>query len=223
VNSGLTLCNGHWIHILHDDDYVLPGFYRTMREAVEVLPSSTGVACCGCLLVEEESVLSKPQPSLQPVGGVLAHWLERLAVRNQVNMPSVIVRRDVYERVGVYCEDIASCADWDFHLRAAMHYDWWYVSEVLAAYRIHSDSVTGRLGQSGRLAQDLRLTLERAAGYLPVEVLDAVLPTARRLHARDFAAQAAQAFHVGQTELGTHLTRQALALVDMEHVRMLGV
>jgi len=34
-NVGINLARGEWIHILHDDDWVLPQFYYTMQKIIE--------------------------------------------------------------------------------------------------------------------------------------------------------------------------------------------
>jgi len=46
TNFGIDKSRGRWIHILHDDDWVMPGFYATMRRGVEMAPQSVGVAFC---------------------------------------------------------------------------------------------------------------------------------------------------------------------------------
>jgi glycosyltransferase involved in cell wall biosynthesis len=33
-NTGLNLATGEWIHVLHDDDWVLPNFYSKLQEAI---------------------------------------------------------------------------------------------------------------------------------------------------------------------------------------------
>ncbi len=34
-NIGINLAHGEWVHILHDDDWVLPQFYSTMQKVIE--------------------------------------------------------------------------------------------------------------------------------------------------------------------------------------------
>ena len=39
-----NLAQGHWVHILHHDDIVLPGFYDLLRKVVEC--SDAGAVFC---------------------------------------------------------------------------------------------------------------------------------------------------------------------------------
>lgn len=41
---------------------------------------------------------------------------------------SLVVRRQVYETKGLYDESL-TCADWEFQIRSALRYDWWYLPE----------------------------------------------------------------------------------------------
>jgi hypothetical protein len=110
------------------------------------------------------------------------------------------------QAIGGYDETIKNCADWEFHIRAAQRFGWWYVPGALACYRIHQDSVTGQHTRSGTIARDLRKTIQRVELISPEWAA-----RSRCVHTRNFSAQAAQAFHEGNPDLGYDLLRQALA------------
>jgi len=67
------------VHILHDDDVVLPGFYSHLQQAFENEPT-IGAAFCRHAYVDESNrqrylpILERSTP------GVVSNWLERIAV-----------------------------------------------------------------------------------------------------------------------------------------------
>ena len=169
--SGLTptppwkTARGNGCTVLHDDDYVLPGFYDTMRRAALSVGDEVGVLCCQCGVLgldgtESDVTLYRPQP------GILPHWLAQTTMANPVNPPSVVVRRSTYETVGLYAENIGVCADWEFNIRSATRFEWWYEPDKLAVYRLHPDSVSGARRARGEAADDYGRVLPGGGGDL---------------------------------------------------------
>src|SRR6185436_3557572 len=46
-NSAVAASRGRWVHLLNDDDYVLPGFYAALRASLETCPDSVAAAFTG--------------------------------------------------------------------------------------------------------------------------------------------------------------------------------
>jgi glycosyltransferase involved in cell wall biosynthesis len=44
-NRRIERARGHWVHILHQDDTVLPGFYERLRQGAEQSDASLEVFC----------------------------------------------------------------------------------------------------------------------------------------------------------------------------------
>jgi hypothetical protein len=88
-----------FIHILHQDDLVKPGFYSRMGELAALAPSA-GMYFCRTEFLDDRG--SRLDALEQPEAGLLVGWLERIAAGQRLQCPSVVVRRETYERVGLF-------------------------------------------------------------------------------------------------------------------------
>lgn len=211
-NDALAKTSGLWVHILHDDDFVLPGFYETLRRALQPQPEAVGMACTHYANLHEPQKTLWSPPLFRDGPGLLENWLERLAVQNPLNVPAVVYRRATMEQVGVFHEDLPYTADWEFYIRATTCTAWWYQPEALARYRVHSQNTTWQIQGEGRANSDIRRTIELAASYLPADVAARALPVARRVHGQNTFAQACQALNANNPRLAEHLMRECLRI-----------
>ncbi len=212
TNAALRRTRGRWVHVLHDDDWVLPGFYRTMRAGIEAAPAGVGVAFCMYTTHDERvGAAGAPAPFRAGPGLLGRDFLARLATANPLNLPAVVFRREAFETVGLFREDLPYTADWEWYVRSAPFVGWHHQPEALACYRVHATNQTHDLARSGRTARDIRRTLETFATALPAEVAAAALPSARQHHARSFLAAARTAAAAGDGTLAATLFREALA------------
>jgi glycosyltransferase involved in cell wall biosynthesis len=169
-NTCLQRSRGHLVHLLHGDDCVRNGFYRKMQQAFESSPE-IGAAFCRHICVDEDGHWQWFPPLEQLDSGVLNKWLEQIAVINRLQPPSMVVRRDAYEKLGGFDSRICCCAeDWEMWVRIAAQYPVWYEVEPLALYRVHSKSLTGRCARTGQNVRDLRRIVEIIQPYLPTPI-----------------------------------------------------
>ncbi len=174
----LKRSQGKLIHLLHGDDYVQDGFYSKMQQAFEAKPE-IGAAFCRHIFMEEHRHWSSALE--QPESGVLSNCLERIVVKLPIQTPSIVVRRDVYERLGGFDSRLICGEDWEMWARIAAHYSMWYEVEPLAVYRISSASHTGRNVRSGQNIRDMLKVIEIIQPYLP-EAIASNLSTKSREH-----------------------------------------
>ena len=146
-NRCLALATGEFVHLLHGDDAVLPGFYTTMEQA---LAEPTVVAAvCRVRDLDAHNTPLYATRSYRKGTGVWTNALEVFAVSNRVRTPGIVVRRAAYERVGGYRTDLPHAADWDMWTRLAAQGPIVFVDEVLAVYRRHSASDTSTRIRTG--------------------------------------------------------------------------
>jgi glycosyltransferase involved in cell wall biosynthesis len=136
-NKGLRAASGEYITFLDDDDFVLPT--KTERQ-VRVLASRPQVGLVHCRYYyadEDGNLLDKA--GMLPEGEVLGELL----CGNFIWMGAPLIRRQCFDRVGLFDQDIPSViADWDLWLRIALAgYSFSCVQEPLGAYRIQHDSM----------------------------------------------------------------------------------
>jgi hypothetical protein len=178
----LKRSRGTLIHLLHGDDYVREGFYQRMQHAFEQSPD-IGAAFCRQIFMDEQSHWRDLAPLEQMESGILYNWLERLATEQRIMTPSIVVRREVYEKLGGFDSRLVCAEDWEMWIRIAANYPIWYEVEPLAVYRMHSASNTGRHVRSGEERRYTRMAIEIFKSYLPHEIAEDVAHKARETYA----------------------------------------
>src|SRR5579864_315109 len=170
---------GYWAHILHTDDFVLPGFYERLKTALATR-SDVGAAFCRAVFVDgEERRLCEGEPE-RSTPGILPGYIEKIGVSQRIVTPTIVVRRSVYENLGGYLPDLCYTPDWEMWIRIAASYPVWYDPAALAACRLHSGSETTRLMKSGRPVGDSRRCIEVSRHLLPADRADAISREARK-------------------------------------------
>ena len=200
---------GHLVHILHDDDAVLPEFYSKLQAAFEQEPT-IGAAFCRWMEVDETSRHRYIAPLKRNTPGILSNWLERIAVGNQIQAPAIVVRRSVYEALGAFHPKLEHTVDWEMWKRIAAHYPVWYEPQALAHYRVHSSSDTSDLIRSGANIVDTRKAIEISHSYLPTQIAGKLSSRARESCALYALKIARRALVRGDQKAGVNQIREAL-------------
>ncbi|MBH5368981.1 glycosyltransferase [Bradyrhizobium glycinis] len=170
----LELSRGRIVHLLHGDDAVRPGFYEKMRVAFERVPG-LGAAFCRQIYIDENGREVWESPLERENSGILENWLEKIAVRQPIQTPSIVVARDVYEQIGTFDRRLTAVEDWEMWVRIAAHREVWFETGQLALYRVHGTSNTARVVRSAENLRDVRRALAIIRCYLPQETADAIV------------------------------------------------
>jgi tetratricopeptide (TPR) repeat protein len=181
-NAGIALTRGRWVHLLHDDDYILPGFYSRLQESLEKCSDSVGAAFTGYQNISEKGEVIFCQQVYGEQRGIAKNWLQRIGVSNSLNMPAVVIRREAHEQLGVYHPELTYTSDWEVYKRIATVYDWWYEPEILARYRQHANNVTSELLLTGKQMISIRRAIEISESYFPPEHSAEITAQSRSYH-----------------------------------------
>lgn len=173
-NRAIELARGHVVHLLHQDDRVLPGFYARLLDGFDRQPG-VGMAFCRCRIVDGRDRTLKTSSRLRWLPGVLDGWLPRIATRQRVQTPAALVARATYEAVGGYRPDLKLALDWEMWVRIAARRPVWYEPRTLAAYRRHSANETSRIFAAGATWPDVAAAITLNALQLPHESRDRVV------------------------------------------------
>jgi len=194
-NVCLRRARGYWVHLLHDDDWVAPGFYQTLRAGIANAPD-IGAAFCRHAYVDTAGQQQRLSWLERETPGIIDNWLERIAVMCRLQTPSIVVKRQVYEQLGGYYAQAKSTFDWEMWQRIAVHYPVWFEPRPLAYFREHSASESSDLIKSGRQIADARRVIEIAQTYLPCNLKNRLSMRAREnyaLYALDIVKRQLQA------------------------------
>ena len=205
-NRAIELAQGEFVHILHQDDVVLPGFYRTMCAALQQHPQA-GMAFCRHAIVGADDEVQRISHRERWRSGFLRNWLARITERTRIQCPAVIVRKSTYNSVGNFRTDLKYSLDWEMWVRIAARYPVWYETRMLALYRRHAQNESARLAASGAQEPDLLKTIETFSHYLPDDQREALVCSAYEYFVRSRLKQskkltAAGAYQQASTLLG---------------------
>lgn len=206
----LQRSRGKLIHLLHGDDCVRDGFYRKLQRGFDENPE-IGAAFCRHIHMDMQSHWTHISWLEQPESGILDNWLERIAVQQRIQTPSIVVRRDVYERLGGFdCRLSCWGEDWEMWVRIAACYPVWYEVEPLALYRTSSASLTGRSVRTGENIRDFRKAISIVKEYLPSEGADKLTKTALKNYAFYALNSASELAKAGDPHAAMNQIREAL-------------
>jgi hypothetical protein len=169
ISGNWNLCveraRGEWVHILHSDDLVLPGFYSQLRESLSGR-DDVPAAFTRWVTVDEVDRFMWHGPVACETTGVLHNSLELIADGGYIQCASIVVRKSAYQEVGSFRSDLSYMLDWEMWARLASRGPLWYESELLACYRLHTKSEASRLRRLGEDLQDQVKGIPIIKGYL---------------------------------------------------------
>ena len=145
-NAGIALAEGKYLWLISADDclrrpYVLQRYIRLLEAHPNV-----GYTCCSGVRVrdgvEAEVVASYATHDVIVRGRA---FLKALIKTNFILTASGLVRRECYDRLGVFPLTMPWAGDWFLWCLFALHYDVGYFAEPMVCYRDHSLSMTKQL------------------------------------------------------------------------------
>ncbi len=207
----LNLAQGHFVHLLHGDDYVLDGYYKKITELFQSYPDA-GAACCNIQYVDQKGRLINNEPREQNNDGLLKDWLLKIAKRQRLQYCAVSVRRKVYEELGGFYGAHYG-EDWEMWARIAARYEFAYTRETLASYRRHTDSISGRYLKTGQNISDIKWVIDQIQQYLPPDKREKTKKAALRFYARYTLKMAFTIWFRTKNKTDTlHMARQAYTI-----------
>ena len=174
-NACITRARGEWVHILHQDDRVRPGFYASLAEGIALAPR-IGAAYTQTAFIDGHGTFLRNGHMPKSTAGVVDHWIEHLIVNLTVQCPAMVVRRAAYERLGGFNPDFYYCTDAEMWGRIASEYPVWFDPRPLVEYRVHAANATHTHFPLPRRWRERRRCLALNLSRLS----PAIQPTARR-------------------------------------------
>lgn len=190
-NTCIARARGEWVHILHQDDYVLPGFYAEIESVAQSHPEISLIAVRS-FYVDEEGVIDAMTPrvkNLEDGGKSVAEFY----CQNPFECPAVTVRRRAYQKHGEFRSDLCYTLDWEMWTRIIGLEGGFVSPKILACYRLASGNETSRLARTGQNLADIallhRLFAERYKDFNPKsanrKVCEVALRQAFNFHAEN--------------------------------------
>lgn len=153
-NRCVELAHGDYVVLLHSDDALRPEY---LKRAAAVLDAheDVGLVHCATQHIDEAG---NPL-TLQRLFDTDTIDREEVTLRHLlldgcvVSPAGVMVRREIYEAVGLFSDKIVWSEDWHMWSRIALTCPVAYISEPLSLYREHGDNSTSAVMTGGRNAR----------------------------------------------------------------------
>ncbi len=200
-NLGAAAGSGELIAFLDSDDVWLP---RKLELQVGALRHSTAGWCYTRfeLMDSQGCAVAMRAGEFQPLSGNIIR--ELLTTTACVAMPTLIVRRALFDAVGRFSEEPRLREDFDLYLRLAVEFHAIAISELLVCVRDHPERRTASFGDPHeRSALAYERFLERNAD-------PELAALARRVWARHLANAGADRLAAGEFRRAGYLLRRAL-------------
>ena len=162
-NRCIERARGHWVHILHQDDMVLPGFYDQLRKGAE--QSDAGASFCRYAMANSKGHWMGISELHRESAGLLDDWHARITVQQLIQCPAIAVRRLVYEQLGGFLPQLRYAPDWEMWQRVASQFSFWFEPLILACYRVHPNSATSRMRLDASDIREVREVINLATAY----------------------------------------------------------
>ncbi|MGD9879101.1 MAG: glycosyltransferase [Reyranella sp.] len=197
-NSCIRRSTGQWVHILHADDTVRPGFYRQLGEGVAAHPQA-GAAFCRILFADEDSQWMGLSELEARTSGILgSDFAVRQFIDQRIQFPAIVVRRSTYEELGGFLSSLSHCVDWDMWKRIAVRKPIFYHPEPMACYRLHNATDSSRLMRTGRNVVEERRSIDLSCADFPPQQARRLRRAARKAAGVRAARRARQLWATGQ-------------------------
>ena len=135
-NHGIEQASGTWIAFLDADDIWLPDkLQKQLKHCSDLDWSHTDLYLHG-------DVYPRHTKTTELTPKHSGFILKNLLVENSIGTSSVIIKKEILQKLGAFNTDLRALQDWDLWLRVAAENQICYIDEPLVYYRVHSSSVS---------------------------------------------------------------------------------
>ena len=152
-NTCIERSRGHLVHILHGDDWVLPGFYAAVSSKADSC-DATAIFFTRTFLVDEAGEIEHLNERITELE-TPSHDISQMTYKNRMYTPGVVVRRSAYEKYGAFLPALAHVGDWEMWVRLTQAAGGVYINQPLACYRYFTANDTNRLIRGGLNLDDM--------------------------------------------------------------------
>jgi glycosyltransferase involved in cell wall biosynthesis len=164
-NYLIELAKGKLLHILHDDDFIHNGFYNVINNMACKFPQ-VALLATRCYYVNEEGHVIGETPRLLHLENS-SHDPQDLFIDNNIQFPGVVLRKNFYLTNGGFDLNLKYCSDWSMWVKAISTGGAIASPDLLASYRIHSNSGSNTLMQTAKNLEEREAFCRRMEQQFP--------------------------------------------------------
>jgi glycosyltransferase involved in cell wall biosynthesis len=173
-NNCIRRARGEYIYIATSDDTMTPDCLELMVGALERNPGC-GICHSDAAFIDEHGEVH-PEDGWSAWNDFAPEWTGRSVIRKAphdgllhcalrtiyTSITGLLIRREVFERIGLFDGSWGSRGDFEWEMRASLLYDVVYLPERLSGWRRHPDQAT----KEKRDVDDARAMVEMASTAL---------------------------------------------------------
>jgi len=137
-NTGIKNAKAPFIALLDDDDECFPTKLEKQLEVFKQASVNTGLVYTSAEIYDE----SKQKRICVNPTGFRGQVYTRVLLGTIFGSATILIKRECFDKVGVFDENLSSCQDWDMWLRIARYFEFDYVDEVLARVNMHGEQIS---------------------------------------------------------------------------------
>ena len=173
-NHSIQLASGQYILVLHDDDFIL---YRGIEKIIQVIlerQQKYSIMLFGVYVADEQEKIIKKQLFKQnlylPSEKAL---LKVLSNSSFIRFPSIVISRDVFQKLGYFNTEIGEIADLDMWTRILSKYGLFCSKNSISTYTVHRHALTTEMFTEQTIRKILSLFNKVAQEkILPSEIIE---------------------------------------------------
>lgn len=146
INKGVSMASGDVVAWLNTDDLYAPGALAAVADAFARNPAAHWLAG-RCEIIGPDGLILRPAVTRYKERSLRRYSYRALLRENFLSQPSVFWRRDFGLRVGALEESLHYTMDYDLWLRMARASPPLVLDRVLAQFRLHGASKSGRVNR----------------------------------------------------------------------------
>lgn len=186
INEGLLATRGEFVARIDPDDRYRHNYLTRVLPKFKEFPEVGLVYGDPALMDESGRITVEQSPGIYGTKNFKGNELISLLARNHICAPTVIARRHAWLAVPPVPEWLAF-NDWYFTMHMARRFEFCYLSEVLADYRVHANNHHGKIIAGGIEEQSIMWLLDKVFSE---QEKDPELEAEKRRHRKDiYAAQ----------------------------------
>jgi len=142
-NTGIKKAKATLISLLDDDDEWFPEKLALQVAQIKNAETKIGLVYAGSEIYDEttQKILRVHSPRYR------GRVYEQLLLNNILSSASMLIKKECFDKVGVFDETLTSCQDWDMWLRIAEHFEFDYIDEVLVRINMHTEQISNDYAQ----------------------------------------------------------------------------
>ncbi len=138
-NSGIKAARGEFIAFQDSDDEWFPMKLEKQMHAFKEAASDVGVVYTGLWRLDGKHKTFIPSSSIKHKNGDIHRELLK---RSFIGTPSMMVRKECFNKTGMFDETLLRLQDWELVIRLSRHYKFKYIGEALLNAHLIDDSIS---------------------------------------------------------------------------------